>query len=137
MAQETHHGCRVAKAEFPDGEKVFSPRPHEVTDVSTLPDAFWWGNASGVNAWTTLRNQHIPQVLLFQPASARARAPQYAPSLADNRRVSCLQALYQLAVVRKGAGDFVIAEGLLRTCAGVALPTPTRHLQHSPWTMSS
>ena len=29
-AQETHKGCRVSQAQFPDGEKVFSPRPHEV-----------------------------------------------------------------------------------------------------------
>ena len=32
-AQETHKGCRVSKAQFPDGEKVFSPRPHEVVRI--------------------------------------------------------------------------------------------------------
>ena len=30
-------------------------------DVGALPDQFWWGNASGANAITTARNQHIPQ----------------------------------------------------------------------------
>ena len=32
-AQETHKGCRVSQAQFPDGEKVFSPRPHEVVRI--------------------------------------------------------------------------------------------------------
>ena len=55
-----HQGCRVAAAEFPDGEKTWSPRPHEVMDVAALPKALFWGNVSGLNALTTARNQHIP-----------------------------------------------------------------------------
>ena len=39
-----HSVCRVSKAAFPHGEKVFSPRPHEAMDVEALPASFWWGN---------------------------------------------------------------------------------------------
>ena len=59
-APHQHQGCRVAAAAFPDGEKAWSPRPHEVMDVAALPKALFWGNVSGLNALTTARNQHIP-----------------------------------------------------------------------------
>ena len=39
-----HSVCRVSKAAFPHGEKVFSPRPHEAMDVEALPASFFWGN---------------------------------------------------------------------------------------------
>jgi cathepsin X len=42
-------------------EVVSSPRSHEITDVSTLPDDFHWGNVNNTNFLTESRNQHIPQ----------------------------------------------------------------------------
>jgi hypothetical protein len=38
---DAHQGCRVAKAQFPGGEKVFSPRPHELIAIKELPKSFW------------------------------------------------------------------------------------------------
>jgi len=38
-----------------------SPLPTEYTDVSSLPDAFSWGNVNGTNYLTKSLNQHLPQ----------------------------------------------------------------------------
>ena len=52
--------CRVPNAEFLGGEHVRSQRPHEVIDVRTLPDSFFWGDVNGTNYLTLSRNQHVP-----------------------------------------------------------------------------
>ena len=36
--------CRVSNAQFLEGENVKVLRPHELVDVSTLPDSFFWGH---------------------------------------------------------------------------------------------
>lgn len=52
--------CRIEKAEFENGEKVISPRPHELLKGDGLPKNFDWRNRNGVNylSWNT--NQHAP-----------------------------------------------------------------------------
>ena len=61
-APRVRKGCRLPSATgFANGELVTSPRPHEVMDISTLPTSFFWGNVSGVNFLTEVKNQHIPQ----------------------------------------------------------------------------
>ena len=61
-APKVRKGCRLPSATgFANGELVTSPRPHEVMDISTLPKSYFWGNVSGVNYLTEVKNQHIPQ----------------------------------------------------------------------------
>jgi hypothetical protein len=108
----------------------FRAAPHDP------PTFYHFGPTSSSESCLSTRQLKRAQALSQAPSSL-GRPPVCSPSLADSPRVSCCQALYQLAVVRKGAGDFVIAEGLLRTCAGAALPGRARDLRHLPWAMRS
>jgi len=51
--------CRTGLS-FPEGERVRTPRPHEITRVADLPDSFNWSDVGGKNYLTVLKNQHIP-----------------------------------------------------------------------------
>ena len=52
-----------------NGEKCTRPRAHALLDTSTLPADYSWSNVNGTNFLTETRNQHIPQVRQFQPAT--------------------------------------------------------------------
>lgn len=53
--------CFIEDENEEDLEVLTGPRPHEYIDMSTIPANFTWGNASGVNYLSWMRNQHIPQ----------------------------------------------------------------------------
>ena len=62
IGKTTNHrsACRE-NVTFEGGEKILSPRPHELMDLSELPKQWDWRDINGVNYVTWDKNQHIPQ----------------------------------------------------------------------------
>lgn len=60
-SSHAYQACRSEKTTFENGPVITEPLPHELLDVSDLPESFFWGNINGTNYLTQPRNQHIPQ----------------------------------------------------------------------------
>jgi hypothetical protein len=54
--------------------RVKSPASHETLRGESLPTSLFWGNRSGVNYLTPVRNQHLPTCASCCSACARMRA---------------------------------------------------------------
>ena len=54
-------GCRVAHAEFPEGDIKNSPHAWDVLKDEDVPDVADWRNMNGKNYVSWNKNQHIPQ----------------------------------------------------------------------------
>jgi len=56
-------GCRVPWNDWESvgGERILSPRPHEVLAADAVPKAWDWRNISGVNYATWDKNENIPR----------------------------------------------------------------------------
>eukprot|EP00126_Sphaerothecum_destruens_P013059 Sdes_comp22342_c0_seq1m20824 len=57
---KTFPSCRE-KTLFPDGQLIEETPPWQQMSSSDLPENWFWGNVSGINLLTRIRNQNVPQ----------------------------------------------------------------------------